>query len=59
MREWRRERGLSQERLASLLGVNRLTVIRWEKSQRKIPVFMERALRDIERELVEMEGRQS
>ena len=53
MRDWRQARGLSQERLAKLLGVNRLTIIRWEKSQRKIPTFMERALRDIDRELAE------
>jgi transcriptional regulator with XRE-family HTH domain len=59
MLEWRRARGISQDRLAELLGVNRVTIFRWEKNKRAIPVYLERALRDLDRELAEQKEQQA
>lgn len=44
LKEWRRKRGLTQEGLARLLGVIRLTVARWETETRAIPSFLPLAL---------------
>jgi transcriptional regulator with XRE-family HTH domain len=41
-----RERmGLTQARLAELLGVQRLAVVRWENGQRAIPPYLHLALK--------------
>jgi len=51
LREWRRAHNLSQPALASLLGVTVVSLSRWENGARSIPTLLERALRDVEREL--------
>jgi transcriptional regulator with XRE-family HTH domain len=56
VREWREARGLSQRRLARLLGVDQVTIYRWEAGNRKPPILLERALRDVDRELQEQEA---
>lgn len=53
LREFRERLGLSQEQLAEKLKVARNTVSRWENESRKIPEFLELALKTIERELKE------
>ena len=54
MREWRQRHGISQDRLAALLGVNRVTVWRWEHDERAMPGrLVEWALKGIEAELPE------
>ena len=40
----------SQEKLAERLGVTKLTVLRYENGQRDIPIAVELALKQIERE---------
>jgi DNA-binding transcriptional regulator YiaG len=44
LRETRTLLGLSQEQLAALLGVNRLSVLRWEGGLRRIPGMLPLAL---------------
>lgn len=41
--------GLSQQKLAEALGVQRLAVIRWEKGDRSIPPYLALALESLER----------
>ncbi len=53
MREWRTTRGLSQHRLAVLLGVTQNAVARWESGQRKPPAMLELALETLDRRLKE------
>ena len=50
LKEWRERMKITQEELAELLQVAPNTVSRWELGQRAIPGFLERALKDIERE---------
>jgi transcriptional regulator with XRE-family HTH domain len=59
VREWRTARGLSQKRLAALLGVDVVTIYRWEAGDRNPPVLLERALRDLDRELSEQTEQQA
>lgn len=47
LKQWRREHGYSQQALADLLGVRKVTIYRWErqdkegdKSHRDIPPFL-------------------
>lgn len=44
LKKWRQERGLTQQQLAQLLGVIRVTVARWETGSRGIPRFLPLAL---------------
>jgi transcriptional regulator with XRE-family HTH domain len=48
LQEWRRKWGLSQETLASALGVIRVSVSRWETGTRAIPSFLPLALEALE-----------
>lgn len=51
LRKWRRERGLTQERLAKALGVSRVCVAYWETGKREIPALMPWALLGLEKYL--------
>jgi transcriptional regulator with XRE-family HTH domain len=53
VRDWRSARGVTQEQLAALLGVTRVTIWRWETQPRTCPPYLWRALRDLDRDLVE------
>lgn len=44
LKAWRAQAGLSQPGLAALLGVDPMTISRWERSQREIPPFLHLAL---------------
>jgi len=44
LKAWRTRRGLSQLRLAVLLGVSGLSVSRWERADRPIPPWLHLAL---------------
>lgn len=57
LRTWRKEQGLSQTELATLLGVKYLAVLRWEKEQRKIPPFLSLALEALATRLKEESNR--
>jgi len=44
LRTWRRVRYLTQQQLGDLLGVDKMTVWRWEAGQSDCPAFLELAL---------------
>ena len=50
LKKWRTRRRLSQTELGELLGVNLMTVYRWEAGVCRIPPFLHLALRCLERE---------
>jgi DNA-binding transcriptional regulator YiaG len=61
-RAWRARLDLTQQQAADLLGIHRNTVALYEEGRRrdrdaqvKIPKVVERACRDVERELAERE----
>lgn len=41
---WRKQQGLSQEALSALLGIDHMTVSRWERGERSIPPYLHWAL---------------
>lgn len=49
LKDWREKRGLSQPRLAEILGVHAMTVSKWEREVQAIPPFLPLALETIER----------
>lgn len=49
LKEWRGKRKISQQQLADLLGVAKVTVARWELGMRQIPPFLHLALRFLEK----------
>jgi transcriptional regulator with XRE-family HTH domain len=51
LKDWRKSVGLTQVELAGHLGVEGLTVSRWERGDRAIPSFLPLALETIERNL--------
>jgi transcriptional regulator with XRE-family HTH domain len=48
LREWRQQNGYSQSQLAKVLGVDVMTVSRWERGVREIPSFLHLALAYLE-----------
>jgi transcriptional regulator with XRE-family HTH domain len=50
LRRLKREHRLSRSEVARRLGVHRSSVTRWAKGQQAAPSWLERALRDVERE---------
>jgi DNA-binding transcriptional regulator YiaG len=44
LKEWREGNGLSQRQLTDLLGIDIMTVSRWERGVRSIPPFLHLAL---------------
>jgi transcriptional regulator with XRE-family HTH domain len=51
LKKWRKEHKVSQQRLADLLGVAQNTIARWETGARKIPPFLQWALKGLEVEI--------
>lgn len=54
LKTWRKQASLSQGNLAVLLGVDVITVSRWETGRRKIPPFLELALITLTEELLDV-----
>jgi DNA-binding XRE family transcriptional regulator len=52
VRAWRTAHGLSQAKLAKLLGVQWLTVQRWEAGTYGVPPYLNLALKQLDQELV-------
>ena len=50
LKQWRAKNGYSQAGLAKLLGVDVMTVSRWERNTREIPSFLHLALDALERQ---------
>ena len=50
LQSWRKQQGLSQEALSALLGVDVMTVSRWERGLRAIPPYLPLALETLSRE---------
>lgn len=48
VRNWRRQRWLTQTQLGELLGVNKQTVYRWEAGTSEVPPFLDLALERLE-----------
>jgi transcriptional regulator with XRE-family HTH domain len=48
LRAWRNARYLSQPQLGALLGVNRMTVYRWESGDSTVPAFLDLALAQLD-----------
>lgn len=51
LKTWRKDKGLSQAKMAHLLGVRVMTISRWELGTRSIPTLLSLALKGLEREL--------
>jgi len=47
--KWRKDQKYTQRELADLLGVARMTVVRWERGMREIPPFLHLALQSLEK----------
>lgn len=50
LKKWRSSNKYSQSQLARVLGVDVMTISRWERGTRKIPSFLDLALRALELE---------
>lgn len=49
LKQWRETHKMTQQQLASLLGVFNVTIARWETGVRKIPSFLHLALLGLEK----------
>ena len=49
LKKWRKLNGYSQSQLAKVLGVASLTISRWERGARAIPVFLHLTLKCVEK----------
>ena len=49
LKQWREKHKITQQQLASLLGVFNVTIARWEIGTRKIPSFLHLALLGLEK----------
>jgi transcriptional regulator with XRE-family HTH domain len=62
LKTWREARGLTQSKLARLLGVEVFTISRWERgaTKRQAPGrLLELALKEVDRELAAQKGTSS
>ena len=50
LKKWRSSNNYSQSQLARVLGVDVMTISRWERGERKVPSFLALALRALELE---------
>jgi transcriptional regulator with XRE-family HTH domain len=50
LKRWREKLEMTQAELAKRLKVDVMTVSNWERDKRRIPEFLDLALREIERE---------
>jgi DNA-binding XRE family transcriptional regulator len=57
IKSWRQSWGLTQDKMARLLGVHRVTIAKWEAGDRGIPPFMHLALKQIEQEISQAGGK--
>jgi DNA-binding transcriptional regulator YiaG len=57
LKKWRERNSLTQASLADTLGVDVMTVSRWETGLRSIPVYLNLALKWIEHERRQSKGR--
>jgi len=48
---WRKQQGLTQKQLAQVLGVDVMTISRWERGVRGIPPYIPLALETLENRL--------
>jgi transcriptional regulator with XRE-family HTH domain len=55
--KWRKGQGYTQKGLAELLGVDKMTVYRWEKAMREIPPFLHLALKFLEQKGAESKSK--
>lgn len=53
LQEWRRRTGYSQGKLATVLGVDVMTISRWEREVTTIPPFLHLTLECLEKKGVE------
>jgi transcriptional regulator with XRE-family HTH domain len=51
LKSWRQKRQLTQEKLAQLLGIHRVTIAKWEAGVRGIPSLLSLALEALENRL--------
>jgi DNA-binding transcriptional regulator YiaG len=51
IKQWRTRRNVSQTELAALLGVDVITVSRWERGIQTAPAFLALALETLNRQL--------
>lgn len=57
LKAWRQKWQLTQEALAGLLGVHRVTIAKWEAETRGIPPFLNLALAGLESRMNKGDGR--